>query len=116
LFTVKLKYLGLEDRRRPRQNLEAIGFGSHFMYFPWSLTNSTLVEELTSVAAILPELQRNAHRNNLTHLTQKQLALIYGMKDEGKERPRTNNAKLHETYFSMAKDSLDGYPLFACTN
>jgi hypothetical protein len=107
---------GFKDRRRLRRNLEVIGLGRHFIYFPWTLTSSTLVEELTSAAAIPPELQGNVYRNNLTHFTLKQLGLIYGLEDKGEERPRASNAKLHKGYFNMAKDSTDGYPLSACTN
>jgi hypothetical protein len=37
--------LDVNDRKRLQRNLEAMGFGSHFMYFPWSITSTMLVDE-----------------------------------------------------------------------
>jgi hypothetical protein len=91
-----------------------MGFGSYFLYFPCLITSTTLVDELTSVLVIPPELQGNSYPNNLNYIIQKQLATIYGMRHEGEERPRANDIRLHERYFNVPKDSSDGYPLSAC--
>jgi hypothetical protein len=98
-----------------QKNLETMGFGSHFLGFPWSLTSTKLADELTTLYAIPAEFQGNAFRGNLAPVTQDLVARIYGMRNEGEERPRTADSRHHEKYFDISKDNSDGYPLASCT-
>jgi hypothetical protein len=102
---------GINDRKRLQKNLEIMGLGSHFLSFPWSLTSSRLVDELTTLWEIPIELQGNAYQGELAPVTQELVADIYGMRNEGEERPRAIESRLHKKYFNVTKDSSDGYPL-----
>jgi hypothetical protein len=101
-------------RKKLLQNLETMGFGNRFLSFPWSITSLRLVDELTTLREVPAELQGNAYQGELRPITQELIASIYGMRNEGDERPRRLDNKLHKKHFNVRKDSTDGYPIAAC--
>jgi hypothetical protein len=103
----------LEARGRLQRNLEHMGFGPHFLSFPWTVTSSRLVDKLTRHRTIPVKLQGNAYRGEVHHINEDMIAQIYGTRNLGDERP-PKNEKWHKAYFEGEKDSADGYPIEAC--
>jgi hypothetical protein len=50
----------------------------------------------------------------LTPITQELIASIYGIRNEGEERPRAIESRLYKKYFNVPKDSSNRYPLSTC--
>jgi hypothetical protein len=103
----------LEARRRLQRILEHMGFGPHFLSFPWTVTSLRLVDKLTQHRTIPVKLQGNAYRGAVHHINEDVIAQIYGTRNLGDERP-PKNKKQHKAYFEGEKDSPDGYPIEAC--
>jgi hypothetical protein len=103
----------LKARTTLRKNLEYMGLGLRLMNFPWSITSTTMVNELTQNRPIPKEVRHVVYRAAVHHITEQTIAQIYGTSSSGEERPAEARNQ-HKEYFLVEKDSTDGYPVDSC--
>jgi hypothetical protein len=95
-----------EARTRLRRHLEYMGLGPFLLNFPWTITSSVLVDELTQHGSI-PKLQHIEYRGAVHLITKEVISQIYRSRSTGDERPPENNNK-HKKYFIGRKTVQTG--------
>jgi hypothetical protein len=98
----------LKARTTLEKNLEYMGLGPRLMNFPWSITSTTMVNELTQNQPVPEEVRHVLYQAAIHHITEQTIAQIYGTSSSGDERPAKARNR-HKEYFSVEKDSTDGY-------
>jgi hypothetical protein len=103
----------LKARTTLGKNLEYMGLEPRLMNFPWSITSTTMVNELTQNQPVPEEVQHVVYRAAIHHITEQTIAQIYDASSSGEERPAKVRNR-HKEYFLVEKDSTDGYPVDSC--
>jgi hypothetical protein len=103
----------LEARTKLRRHLEYMGLGPFFINFPWMITSTVLVDELTQHQTISDELQHLVYWGAVHLITKEVISQVYGSRSTGDKRPPKNKNK-HKDYFTGEKESAGGYPLDTC--